>query len=90
MHSRRNASSESSRVSWCRAGPLPDANSVLVTVKTRSLWPPVPSMAYLPTLAGLLFSFSTKDSEHSVFIHSFLKVVANPQCNLQWCLVASK
>lgn len=38
----------------------------------------------------LLLSVLTKDSEHSVFFHSFLKVVANLQCNLQWPLVASE
>lgn len=90
MHSRRNANAENSRGSGCRAGSLPDANVVLVTDKSCTLWPPVPSMEYLPTLAGLLFSVFTKGSGHSVFFHSFLKFVANPQCNLQWPLVASK
>lgn len=65
MHSRRNANAENSHGSGCRAGSLSDANVVLVTDKTCTLWTPVPFMEYLPPLVGLLFSVFTKDSGHS-------------------------
>lgn len=57
MHSRRSAKAENSHGAGCRAGSLPDANVVLATDKTSTLWPPVPSMEYLLTLAGCYLAF---------------------------------
>lgn len=86
MHSRHNDNVENSCSSGCRVGSLPDANVVLVTDKTCTLWPPVPSMEYLPALAGCYLVFWQRMADTGYFSIVFWRLWLTPSaiCSGLW------